>query len=52
MTSDGAYQNPFRVAEYRDYIPRPPYADGKGAEPTTQFNAVAAASGSLNTCGE
>jgi hypothetical protein len=46
MTSDGAYHNPFRVTEYRDYISRPPYADGKGAEPTIQFNAVAAASGS------
>jgi len=45
MTSDGAYHNPFHVTEYRDYISRPPYADGKGTEPTIQFKAIATASG-------
>jgi hypothetical protein len=44
--SDGAYHNPFHLEQYRDYISRPPYADGKGAEPTIQFEAVAAASAS------
>jgi hypothetical protein len=42
--SDGAYHNPFHIEQYRDYISRPPHADGKGAEPTIQFKAVAAAS--------
>lgn len=44
-TSDGSYHNPFHLEQYRDYISRPPYADGKGAEPTVEFKAVAVASG-------
>ncbi len=44
--SDGAYHNPFYLERYRDYIARPPYANGKGVEPTIEFRAVAAASGS------
>ena len=43
-TSDGTYHNPFHLEQYLDYISRPPYANGKGAEPTIQFKAVAAAS--------
>jgi len=41
VTSDGTYHNPFHVDQYRDYISRPPFADGKGAEPTIQFTAFA-----------
>jgi hypothetical protein len=44
--SDGAYHNPFHLEQYRDYISRPPYANGKGAEPMIEFRAVSAASGS------
>jgi hypothetical protein len=40
--SDGAYHNPFHLDEYRDYVSRPPYADGKGTEPTIQFKAKTA----------
>jgi len=42
VTSDGTYHNPFHLEQYRDYISRPPYADGKGVEPTVQFKAFAA----------
>ncbi|HTI84178.1 MAG TPA: hypothetical protein VL614_27315 [Acetobacteraceae bacterium] len=40
VTSDGTYHNAFHVDQYRDYVSRPPYADGKGAEPTIQFKAI------------
>lgn len=40
--SDGTYHNPFHVDQYRDYVSRPPYADGKGVEPTIQFKAIIA----------
>jgi hypothetical protein len=40
--SDGTYHNPFHLEQYRDYVSRPPYADGKGAEPTVRFRAVTA----------
>lgn len=43
-TSDGAFHNPFYAGPYRDYISRPPDAEGKGAEPVIQFQATAAAS--------
>jgi hypothetical protein len=39
ITSDGTYHNPFHVEQYRDYVSRPPYSDGKGAEPTIEFKA-------------
>lgn len=39
VTSDRTYHNPFHAEDYRDYVSRPPYADGKGAEPTIQFKA-------------
>jgi len=42
VASDGAYHNPFHMDQYRDYISRPPYADGKGAEPTIQFKVITA----------
>jgi len=42
MVAGGEYHNPFHVGRSRDYISRPPYADGKGAEPTIQFRATAA----------
>jgi hypothetical protein len=42
--SDGTYHNPFLLKQYLDYMSRPPYADGKGAEPTIQFKAMTAAS--------
>lgn len=42
--SDGTYHNPFHVEQYRDYVSHPPYADGKGAEPTVQFRAFTASS--------
>ncbi len=42
VTSDGTYHNPFHLEQYRDYVSRPPYADGKGAEPAVQFKASAA----------
>ena len=45
LAADGAYHNPFYLQEYRDYISRRPYPDGKGAEPTIQFKAVTAAAG-------
>jgi hypothetical protein len=45
LASDGAYHNPFHLEQYRDYISRQPYADGKGTEPTIQFKAVATGSG-------
>jgi hypothetical protein len=41
-TSDGAYHNPFRLEPYRDHVSRPPYSEGKGAEPTIQFKAITA----------
>lgn len=44
-TSDGTYHNAFHLEHYRDYISRPPYADGKGTEPTVQFKAEIAATG-------
>lgn len=44
LASDSAYHNVFHLEHYRDYISRPPYADGKGAEPTVQFKAIAAGS--------
>lgn len=40
-TSDGTYHNPFHLEQYRDYVSRPPNADGKGTEPTVQFKAFA-----------
>ena len=43
MAADGAYHNPFHAGRTLDYISRPPYADGKGAEPTIEFEATAAA---------
>jgi hypothetical protein len=39
VASDGTYHNPFHAEQYRDYISRPPYVDGKGAEPAIQFKA-------------
>lgn len=42
FVADGAYHNPFYMERYRDYISRPPYAEGKGAEPTIQFRATTA----------
>ena len=44
--SNGAYHNLFHLEQYRDYISRPPYAKGKGAEPMIEFTADAATSGS------
>lgn len=49
MSSDGSYHNPFNAGQYRDYISRPPYADGKGAEPTIQFKAVTASGSHCST---
>ena len=46
LASDGTYHNPYHSGQYRDYISRRPYADGKGAEPTIKFKAVPAAAGS------
>jgi hypothetical protein len=44
--SDGTYHNPFQAEQYRDYISRPPFTNGEGVEPTIQFKAIVAASGS------
>lgn len=41
LTSDGTYHNLFHLEQYRDYVSRPPYEDGKGAEPTIRFKASA-----------
>ena len=46
MAADGACHNPLHAGHSLDYISRPPYADGKGAEPTIRFKAVGAASDS------
>ena len=43
--ADGSYHNPFHLEQYLDYVSRPPYADGKGAEPPIQFKASVAAPG-------
>jgi hypothetical protein len=40
MASDGTYHNPFHMEQYRDYVSRPPYATGKGTEPSIQFEAI------------
>jgi len=40
--ADGTYHNPFHAEQYRDYISHPPYADGKGTEPTVEFKATLA----------
>jgi len=42
-TADGVYHNPFYLEQYHDYIALPPYATGKGTEPTIQFKVIAAA---------
>jgi hypothetical protein len=49
VTSDGVYHNPFYMEQYRDYISRPPYANGKGAEPTIQFKATASSDSHCST---
>jgi hypothetical protein len=38
--SNGEYHNPFHATEYRDYISRPPYADGAGMESAIRFTAT------------
>jgi hypothetical protein len=42
MASNGTYHNPFHMDKYRDYVSRPPYANGKGTEPSIQFKAITA----------
>ena len=37
--SSGEYHNPFYHEGYLDYVSRPPYADGAGAEPGVDFRA-------------
>ena len=37
--SNGEYHNPFYHEGYLDYVSRPPYADGAGAEPGVDFRA-------------
>ena len=49
VASDGTYHNPFHMDEYHDYVSRPPYADGKGTEPTIQFKAITASDSYCST---
>jgi hypothetical protein len=41
MAAGGDYHNPFYAGHYRDYISRPPYANGTGTEPTIDIHATA-----------
>jgi hypothetical protein len=38
--ANGEYHNPFFAKTYLDYISRPPYVDGAGAEPAIHFTAA------------